>query len=196
MYVWDDGTMAYFLWYKKMNPPPSCGVLIDFLLYINSCYLRERYFLCEKVEAPEEVHSDQKSGSERRGIQFSEAGNLSVSFPHVVCPSGHWTYGLLACDIQSSCWRRHRNSAQISGSESRSLTSLCQSPLSKLFTCRNGLEHVAYHLVCDHRQDCLDFSDEDFCVHPSCSSSVQFECSNKQVRNTTKRSLIQYCANL
>ena len=186
MYYWDDGTIAYFLGYKKMDRPPSCGRLSGLFPVIYHCINKAPYFLCEKIETPKEVYRNQNSVSERRGIQLSKAGDLSVSFPHVTCPSGHWTYRFLACDIQSFCLRWHRNSGQISGSESRSLTSLCQSPLSELFTCRNGLEHVPYSLVCDHRQDCLDFSDEDFCVHPSCSSSLQFECSNKQVRNTPK----------
>ena len=183
MYYWDDSTMAYFLWTKKLSKTLSCGLLAGIYLYSVACTRKEDYFLCEKVETPE-VHVNQNSACERCSIQLSKSGNLSISLPHVMCPSGHWTYGFLACDIKSSCWRRHRNSGRSSGSESRSLTSLCQSPLSELFTCRNGLEHVPYSLVCDHSQDCLDFSDEDFCVHPSCSSSLQFECSNKQVRIT------------
>ena len=187
MHQGEDCTMGYFLKHKQFERPPVCGQLSSrFKVNILHCLEKAQYFFCEKEEAPEAPEETSTGESEISGIrhiQLSNPRNFSVPFTHAVCPSGHWTHEFLACDIQSACWADD-DAGQSSGSETRSLTSRCQSPLSELFTCRNGLEHVPYSLVCDHSRDCLDFSDEDFCVHPPCSASWQFECNNRQVRHT------------
>nr|KAG5710971.1 hypothetical protein BaRGS_013705 [Batillaria attramentaria] len=48
----------------------------------------------------------------------------------------------------------------------------------------NEIEHVPYTLVCDHRSDCKDDSDEDFCVFPPCDPFLQYHCGNKQCPNS------------
>ena len=110
--------------------------------------------------------------------------NSTVGFPHAVCSAGHYTHKFLACDIQSDC--RQRDPLGKSRESDDTLVTLCKSMLATLFTCRNDIEHVPYSLVCDHSQDCLDSSDEDFCVHPPCSGRGLFECANKQVKIDTK----------
>ncbi|PVD34542.1 hypothetical protein C0Q70_05817 [Pomacea canaliculata] len=40
------------------------------------------------------------------------------------------------------------------------------------FACIDGIRTLPFTLVCDHRYDCLDNSDEEFCVHRQCSDST------------------------
>ena len=103
---------------------------------------------------------------------------LTVPNEHVrfesysVCPSGHVTHKLLSCDPQSACWARHTLSVFI-----------CKSPLRPVpptFTCSSQMDRVPYPLVCDHRPDCRDHSDESFCVFPGCPAE-SFHCGSKQV---------------
>ena len=180
MYQWDDGTLGYFSMYDVRADPPLCGKWQETnRLTIEQCYYASRYILCEKDAIPAERNTN--SVPERLRIQLSKAVNSSIPSTHIVCPSGHWTHKLLACDIRSDCWT-YEDSRESSGRDAQIRTSQCQSPLSTLYKCRNGAEYVPYSLVCDHNQDCVDFSDEDFCVHPSCSGSRQFECNNREVR--------------
>ena len=89
-----------------------------------------------------------------------------------VCPSGHVTHDFLSCDIRSKCFSRPTLS-----------DSLCDSPLlpsPPMFACSNDIEQVPYPLVCDHRSDCRDHSDEIFCTFPSCVGS-SFQCETKHV---------------
>ena len=90
----------------------------------------------------------------------------------IVCPLGHVTHVFLACDIAVVCWESQRDD----------VTS-CSAPITPLppgFTCTNEAQSVPYTLVCDHRPDCVDSSDEDFCVHPPCPEDM-LDCGNRQV---------------
>ena len=184
MHQWDDGTMAYFSLHEWSEHHPSCGLLIYKVIIdveVVSCIDREHYFLCEKDETSQQTQASYRDTSANRADRLVRASNSSLPFTPVACPTGHWTHELLACDSLSYCWQWDQ-AGQSSGRGTRTSKSPCQEPLSTLFRCRNAVESVPYSLVCDHSQDCLDFSDEDFCVHPSCSGSWQFECTNKQVR--------------
>ena len=142
-----------------------------------------RSVLCEEGP-PEQMSTIQNDAFSRHRLQLPKLGYSSIHFPYVVCPLGHWTHTFLACDMRSACWQRG-SFRQSSGRDvRRNVPSFCRSTLSALFTCRTGVNHVPYSLVCDHSRDCPDSSDEDFCVHPSCSGSWQFECTNKQVKHT------------
>ncbi|KAL8612858.1 hypothetical protein ACOMHN_038113 [Nucella lapillus] len=92
---------------------------------------------------------------------------------HVTCSSGHVTHNFLACDLDSHCWAESDSSAP------------CKAPLTSqpaMFSCAEGrVEGVPYSLVCDHRQDCGDGSDERFCSFPPCRAPEQFTCHNGQV---------------
>ena len=185
MVQWSDGTIGYFSNHQAFSQPPSCGSFWNgFHVAMYQCGGAAGDFVCEKTETSEKVYANPNDASKKRGIQFSKPSHISLNLTHVICPSGHWTHAFLACDKRADCWQR--DTSELSGgTDARSLSSPCRSSLSAMFTCRNGVEHVPYSLVCDHSQDCLDFSDEDFCVHPSCSGSWQFECNNGQVRKTT-----------
>ena len=105
----------------------------------------------------------------------------------VACPSGHVTHSFLACDLSISCWAEgsvtfslHPESWALPTSQScpvpQNMTSLSPS-----FPCRSDERRVPYSLVCDHRRDCLDGSDETFCKLIPCDWKSQFQCLNKQV---------------
>ena len=182
MYQWEDGTVAFFSRHKKFLEFLSCGSIVETgTMHMYTCFSElVKHSLCEQSET---VHNNYVSGYGAPGIQFSRQRNTSIHSPHVVCPSGHWTYEFLACDVLSACWQSDNFGQSSKNDGRRKVTSLCQSPLSTLFTCSNGAQRLPYSLVCDHSQDCLDTSDEDFCVHLSCIGSWQFECTNKEVRN-------------
>ena len=134
--------------------------------------------LCERYE-PWTI-TGQNGPAWRLGVELPVPSNSTVHLAHTVCPSGHWTHEALACDAKSSCLLQD-NFRPWSGSENRrNTTSPCLFPFTEMFTCTDGRDIVPYSLVCDHGQDCLDNSDEDFCVHPSCTEAGQFQCSNKQ----------------
>ena len=184
MYQWDNGVIWHFIGEERAESLSFCGTIRKtFNIHTLPCSYKSEEFFCEKGETLKESFSNQNIATGMGRDPFSKLSNSSAFFTHIVCPSGHWTHKFLACDTQSDCWQSD-DLGPSSGRDAISLAILCQSPLSALFTCRDGVEQVAYSLVCDHSQDCLDASDEDFCVHPFCSSSWQFECNNKQVRST------------
>ena len=185
MYQWDDGVMEYLV--TGMSDKDSsmygttCGTITTHRIWLRYCDEKKSGdFFCEKWENLKESLSNQNGATGMRSDLFPKLTNTSANFTHVVCPSGYWTHKFLACDTQSAC-HHNDDSVRSSRNDVISLVTLCQSPLSALFTCRDRMEQVAYSLVCDHSQDCLDASDEDFCDYPSCSGSWQFECNNKQV---------------
>ena len=113
-------------------------------------------------------------------IQLSEIRSEEIWLNNsslITCPDAHVTHTFLACDVESACW-----ALDLSTSVS------CPAPLTPLppsFTCNNGVQHVPYTLVCDHRSDCSDRSDERFCVFTPCNVTSQFQCRNKEVSKFT-----------
>ena len=173
---WVDNMIAYYSAKTVVRHLHSCGYFpasapsrADLL---HSCNRKKASsYLCEmKISKPFRG---------RLGIQLSTPTNRMLNFPHVVCRSGHMTHRFMACEIQSGCW------AAESFSESDKWgvpdPASCQAPMTSLppaFTCTNGLQRLSYTLVCDHRVDCFDSSDEDFCVFPLCESTIHFKCDS------------------
>lgn len=86
------------------------------------------------------------------------------------CPAGHRTHTFLVCDLQSECFAEDYVS--------------CAAPLTSLppmFNCACADETVPYSVVCDHRADCRDNSDEDFCIFQACEGADWFKCSSHEV---------------
>ena len=185
MYQWEDGTIGHYLRYNMYSRPPTTtgmdriGVLAIVPAGLKTPFFGKR-FLCEKEEMSK-AERNQNGFSEKHQVQLPIHAHSSLRSSYVVCSSGHFTHKFLACDLHSGC--RQHGSPGLRKRLDLSLNPLCNSILATLFTCRNGVEQVPYSVVCDHSQDCLDSSDEDFCDHPSCSGSEQFECVNKQVSN-------------
>lgn len=104
-------------------------------------------------------------------VSASENHSPSFNISFVVCPSGHVTQTFLACDVRSACWAQDHD--------------VCLAPLTMslppAFPCTKGNERVPYTLLCDHRPDCSDGSDETFCEYPACKISMPLQCGNRQV---------------
>ena len=147
------------------------------------CKITQNYphTVCEIDESSMQTYTGQKVATRRPGIQLPVPSDSNIQLAHTVCPSGHWTHELLTCDLQSACFQQDSLRQWRGSNPPRTMTSSCQFPFSETFTCTSGVGRVPYSLVCDHGQDCLDNSDEDFCVHPSCTGVWQFQCSNQQV---------------
>ena len=180
LYQWEDGTVAYYARYARRAQPPLYGIIYRDK-YIKMSHASDKAYgspLCMR-DTTSNAHTHKNSISQTRPVIPSVHANISVPFLYVICSYGYYTHKFLVCDARSACLQH--GSPGRSGDSDKIVTALCKSVLATLFTCRNDMEQVPYSLVCDHNQDCLDSSDEDFCMHPSCSSSWQFECTNKQV---------------
>ena len=92
----------------------------------------------------------------------------------VTCPSGHLTHIFLACDVITLCWARHdvtfgvRPESWALPTSQSCPVQLGMTSLPPSFPCGSEEQRVPYSLVCDHRRDCLDGSDETFCTFLSC----------------------------
>ncbi|KAK7102885.1 hypothetical protein V1264_021043 [Littorina saxatilis] len=87
------------------------------------------------------------------------------------------THTFLACDAKSSCFRETHIGSEVNGVTS------CSASLHRFpqpFQCRNGYERIPYSLVCDHRGDCMDSSDEDFCDFPPCIDGKEMPCGGSK----------------
>ena len=121
--------------------------------------------------------------------------NTSGQWRPVTCDRGHLTHVLLACDTSTIClaggdvtFSRHSDTWATPTSESCPIP-LVVPPLPPSFLCRFEGQRVPYSLVCDHRRDCLDGSDEVFCDFPPCLIDSQFQCRNRQVCHASLYSL-------
>ena len=181
---WADHTIAFYnIMPGQIYSSPSCGIL-----YISN-YLSLEY-LCSEVsivnilcEMESETHLD-KPSLKKGGVSDLSPSNETLPLPHVACPLGHVTLDFLACDVRSACW-----SDMVTLDSDKwgipSVTS-CAAPLTSLppsFECSSGDHVVPFSLVCNHRSDCLDSSDERFCEYPPCRAKLEMMClSSKQVR--------------
>ena len=169
----------YYLLILNLGDVKSCGHLPSagaaYISVIDFCHqpLRRRY-LCETRTV------DPKSGSQRAMENLpDDSANQTLPFPHVRCPRGHVTHTFLACDAKSSCFSR----TYVNSDETVLFSCGVQlHPQTPAFACTDGFERVPYSLVCDYRRDCLDNSDEDFCVFAPCAGDTPSQCANsKQV---------------
>ena len=105
----------------------------------------------------------------------------------VTCPSGHLTHAFLACDVSTFCWAGSKVTFNLLPELWALPTSQSCKPqvamtsLPPSFPCESDGRRVPYSLVCDHRQDCADGSDETFCTFLPCQWQSQHQCANKQV---------------
>ncbi|XP_025115231.1 sortilin-related receptor-like [Pomacea canaliculata] len=143
----------------------------------------QTYVLCEKDKV-----SDLKSHLQTPEISAPTNTmwtNLSLSL--VDCPLQHVTHRFLACDPSSACWAK--------GYDPQTCVVPFQTPPPS-YRCDSQMEHVPYTLVCDHRADCRDNSDEDFCHFDPCGSDRPFDCGNGQcILSSQKCNGQQDCTN-
>ena len=120
-------------------------------------------------------------------IQRNVSSFLAQQSSFVPCPKSHVTHGFLACDLLSACWFTG-NIVLASTKEGKDIPSAASCPASMTslppsFLCAAGGLGVPYTLVCDHRADCQDNSDESFCHYAACSQSLSTCVASKQVRD-------------
>ena len=123
----------------------------------------------------------------KANVNVTIAGQSYSKWSPVSCPKGHLTHNFLACDVSTSCWARSDVTFSFSPDTWAFPTSLsCPVQPAKMspapyFPCKSEEQRVPYSLVCDHRRDCADESDETFCKFFPCNLQSQFECRSKQV---------------
>ena len=136
-----------------------------FPLLLKICHLNYKVgYVCERPVKLEKNNQPQMPASVQK--------EHFLTYLQMICSSGNVTHNFLSCDLQSTCWGRQASSGII-----------CEAPVRPkppLFPCSDQFERIPYPFVCDHRPDCRDYSDENFCVFPECSEA-SFPCGNKQV---------------
>ncbi|KAL8602213.1 hypothetical protein ACOMHN_022726 [Nucella lapillus] len=186
LFQWTDDSMYFATFLTK----PDGNIFTEFgYLYPISVGMAMTYFkthwklqtdckhvacqcLCEKNMAM----APGKSGG---GVGLANPNTSSVPFRFVHCPLGHVTHSFLVFDFTSHCFEAE--STRKTDCAEDALSPACQLDLDSFpppFTCTSGLQHVPYSVVCDHRHDCQDKSDEDFCSFPPCDLALQIQCHN------------------
>ena len=194
--------MDYFSGISTMHnkyPRPKCGAVIDapYHVYYLLCGwvdINYRYYLCQKPDSKRDQRTQSllPSDGQRTWPSLTKVNSTTnrqntTWWRPVVCPSEHLTHSFLACDVVTSCWAEgdvtvslHSQSWAVPTSQScRALLVMASLPPS--FSCQSKRQHVPYNVVCDHRRDCLDGSDETFCAFQPCQWDTQFQCLSKQV---------------
>ncbi|KAK7490075.1 hypothetical protein BaRGS_00018775, partial [Batillaria attramentaria] len=173
---WNDGTIilsssAGFSSKTRKKQYPACATRSPSgeyagLFMILDCY--HKYLgavLCEIAATSNNKTLEQSAVN----ISQPDPEAFPASPMTVTCPAGHVTHTFLACDRKSACWLDNHPGI---------VFPKCNAPLTPLppsFLCANGLESVQYTFVCDHRSDCSDGSDEDFCDLPACHPCIPTE---------------------
>ncbi|XP_070198384.1 G-protein coupled receptor GRL101-like [Littorina saxatilis] len=163
-WLWSDQTLAvrfditvgYFF-------PPLCAALRkanDSLKTVSCGKPRNAGFLC--LITPKSSTS-KGNNLDKPGITLPKHSAWTMK-GMANCSDWHITHKFLACDVPSNCSADNPQKVQACADNF--------TPSMPYFTCRNGVELIPYTLVCDHRSDCCDKSDEDFCVYPDCTQSV------------------------
>ena len=150
-------------------------------------------YLCQMPDRRLDEHTQRLSlaslqtGPSLAKVNVTVTGQKGYKWWPVFCPDGSVTHMLLACDVETYCWADEEitfNSDADSWAVPTSQSCPVQPVTTSLppsFQCQSERQHVPYSLVCDHRQHCLDSSDETFCVILSCQQHSQLQCLNKQV---------------
>lgn len=163
---WSDRTMAYYVRTDSQEiSVPSClylpGGYKEKLSFMSCNEQTSAYFLCER---------EKDINKQKQSVELSS--NLTDVFQTrltlVECPDHHMTQDYLICDMESRCGlEEFHASCPVHN------TDLWIS----MFFCDDTTQTIPYSLVCDHRGDCSDGSDERFCEFADCTG---FQCRNRQ----------------
>ncbi|XP_076435809.1 uncharacterized protein LOC143275521 [Babylonia areolata] len=180
-WVWSDGTVANYL-HLVPEPDMTCAAMhygrstsADRAAPLTSVHCTRAYRAQVLCEGEKGKRSDWPLSSvgvpalspashlEWRRVKGKLVNRL------IACPNGHMTHAFLACDVASACF-----------AEDHVTCSAPLTPLPPMYRCACADERVSYTSVCDHRKDCQDNSDEEFCVFPACTGAAWFPCSSYQ----------------
>lgn len=171
-WIWSDETLGIYLFIDSTGnmSPPYCAMMqggSDHTLSVVTCDQKVNgSFLCEL----EDTLADD---GVREPVQFPTLSSWTLQPMMAKCHHNHTTHTFLACDQKTNC-------SAVDLASSISCATHRFSPAIPFFTCRNEVERVPFTLVCDHRSDCCDSSDEDFCQFPACLKRKEFACKNKK----------------
>ena len=164
MWQWSDESFAYFVHMRGEHVFPSCAALPwgwdNYSVTFPCNEATNADFICE-------YHSETSPTRLKPELQFPIAHNSVENFRSknvsvVTCPGGHLTHDFLSCDPVTYCGTR----------EYVAWCDTVYGGYMPKFECENGIRTLPFTLVCDHRPDCLDNSDEEFCVYETCSDST------------------------
>ena len=153
-------------------------------LMVIDCHARLRAdFLCE-INFKPDLHSQP---AHRPHISLPVPVKTASDISGMIeCNDHHTTWQLIGCDFRSGA----KSSPGSTACPQLSLD--LDSAPSRQFPCRDNSGCVPYILVCDHRQDCDDGSDEDFCVYQPCTSTQSVCRDEKQVCLPTRTCVASY----
>lgn len=133
-------------------------------------------------------------------LVLKQNATFHESVKTVQCPHGHFTHSFLATDPQAYCWPfdsdPHVVSKHMLSQTKPTNYSTSETPTAKMsdsfedqssfllppmFVCDEGDQQVPHSVLCDHRPDCPDASDEDFCVFRACEGGLLPCVDGKQV---------------
>ena len=177
---------------------PACSSFGDKpgLVKMGFCVRPAKKYLCQIPEARRGQPTQTRFPSVTHGswpslpkvkVNATTAIQYGAEWSPVFCRKGHLTHVFLACDVSTSCWTRgdvtlsFRSYTWALPTSQSCPAQLAVTSLPPSFTCSSEEQKVPYSLVCDHRRDCVDGSDETFCKFPPCKWLTQFQCLNKQV---------------
>ena len=104
-----------------------------------------------------------------RKVRLTYPGNRNFPVLLVMCDSTQFTLSFLPCDSSSG-------DAFLSSDVSSGFPHRFVHHDVPLFQCSKSVQYVSYTFLCDHRKDCADNSDEDFCQFPPCSGNTPLQC--------------------
>ncbi|KAK7476236.1 hypothetical protein BaRGS_00032512 [Batillaria attramentaria] len=145
-----------------------------------------QYFLCE-VQDSNTQGTEPPLPTSPHIPQLLSANQTTTDVSGIQCPDGHMTHTFLACDYLSRCFAQGFDSkTDMWGIPDVTSCPAPLTPLPPLMTCTSAGQRVPYSLVCDHRQDCQDGSDEEFCVFEPCPAHLPNRCGKTQCYSMTQ----------
>ena len=191
---WADNTMAFYLHtFQQQAPSHSVMQRCSYVSYRYPSRVTFATVCRSKHVASILCEFDSAAKDTSVNILLHHPANQSLPFVHVICRPGHMTHAFLACDQLSACW----GGDTLSDLWTVESVASCSAPLVSLpphFSCSSRGSDIPYSLVCDHKPDCLDSSDEDFCQFQDCVSETSHKCGSSM--QVTVDCFIPACAHM
>ena len=185
-YRWEDNTINYDVnvapMYESVHQVCASfnAAFSTWTINTHVCkdYLRRAYFVCE--------FDQRKTGFDQRQFISISRSHTDLIFPSTSvylfhCPSQHLTYEFLNCHAQTLCGTLISKLVcwVLSSADMLLADNTTDARLAiETFQCSKPNERISYIFVCDFKKDCVDSTDEEFCVHTR--DCPQFTCASGQ----------------